>query len=171
VLYHLSFNVRDPERVAGVLAEILGATVVAAPSPPFNQDALFVCCGDDRGTMISLEPWGVTYAPGPGARTDMPRQTESPAFNAFHGLFEARIDQDQITKIADREGWPSGLANNGPFEVINVWIEGTQLIEFTTPELLPAYLATFNHDGLPHLDADLRGLEVFLRSLAVPPAS
>lgn len=41
--------------------------------------------------------------------------------------------------------------------------EGTQLVELTTPELLPAYLRTFGPEGMPGLDALLRAQEVYLR--------
>lgn len=165
MLYHLSFNVQEPERVARVLAEILGATVVRAPSPPFNEGAIFVCCGDERGTMVSLEPWGVAYEPGPGARTDMPTGRDPRATSAVHGLFLASVPQDQIEAIAARESWPCGLCDNGPFKVINLWLEGRQLLEFTTPELLPAYLATFGSEGVKTLDRGLRKQEEMLRAL------
>jgi hypothetical protein len=165
MLFHLSFCAREPERVAGVLAEILGAQVVRAPSPPFNEGSLFVCCGDDRGTMISLEPWGVTYRPGPQQMTAMPRDGSSPEHNAFHGLFLAKTSRDRILEIAAAEGWPAAQVTNGPFDVINVWLEGTQLVEFTTPELYPAYKATFDGDGVKKLDAQNRELEARIRSM------
>ncbi|MBW8910190.1 MAG: hypothetical protein JF620_14460, partial [Mesorhizobium sp.] len=49
MLHHASFNARDPQAVATVLAEMLVATAVRAPSPPFPQGAWFVCLGDDFG--------------------------------------------------------------------------------------------------------------------------
>jgi hypothetical protein len=159
MLFHISFCARNPTRVAAALAKILGATVVKSPSPPFNPGALFVCCGDDRGTMISLEPWGVEYEPGPDQMTAMPSGRATPQHNAFHGLFMAAVPKEQILEIAAQEGWPAGQVPNGPFDVINVWLEGSQLIEFTTPELYPAYQATFDREGLATLDAGLRGLE------------
>jgi hypothetical protein len=165
MLFHLSFCARDPKRVASVLAEILGAQVVRAPSPPFNEGALFVCCGDDRGTMISLEPWGVTYHPGPHQMTAMPREDASPEHNAFHGLFLARVPTERILAIAAAEGWPAAQVPNGPFEVINVWLEGTQLIEFTTPELYLAYRTTFDAEGVKTLDAENRALEARIRAM------
>ena len=54
---------------------------------------------------------------------------------------------------------------NGPFDVINVWIEGRQLIEFTTPELYPAYKATFDTTGVVTLDANLRALESSIKAM------
>jgi hypothetical protein len=148
VLYHLSFNVRDPERVAPVLAELLGAKVVPAPGPPFNPGALFVCCGDERGTLIVIEPWGVTYVPGPEGSLVMPHGDATPEHNGFHGLFESKLDVEAIGKVAEREGWPWGLADYGLFRVVNVWVEGRQLLEFATPEMLPDYLGLFGSGGL-----------------------
>lgn len=165
MLFHLSFCAREPEKVAKVLAEILGAQVVRAPAPPFNEGSLFVCCGDDRGTMISLEPWGVTYRPGPNQMTTMPRGKEGPEHTPFHGLFMARVSKERILELAREQGWPAGQVPNGPFEVINVWLEGTQLVEFTTPELYPAYRATFDAEGVKTLDAQNRILEAKIRAM------
>jgi hypothetical protein len=172
MLFHLSFCAREPERVARVLAEILGAQVVRAPSPPFSEGALFICCGDERGTMISLEPWGVTYRPGPNQMTAMAREPASSEHNAFHGLFLAKASKERIFAIAAAEGWPAAQVPNGPFDVINVWLEGTQLIEFTTAELYPAYRATFDAEGVKQLDAQNRALESKIRAMMAgkPPA-
>jgi len=165
MLFHLSINVRDPQRVATTLAALLDATVVKAPSPPFNDGALFVCCGDDRGTMVSLEPWGVTYQPGPGQMTAMPHDDATPPHNAFHGLFMAAVPESEVLRLAAEAGWPAGRVPNGPFDVINVWVEGRQLLEFTTPELYPAYQATFDTAGVTTLDENLRALETSLREM------
>jgi len=148
VLFHLSINAHDPGRVAGALAEIFDAKVVDAPPPLFNPGARFVCCGDERGTLIVVEPWGVTYVPGPGASLESPLGDESPEYTSFHGLFEAKLDVEGIGKVADREGWPWGPADYGLFRVINVWLEGRQLIELVTPEMIPDYLAVFGAKGL-----------------------
>lgn len=148
MLYHLSFNAREPERVASALAEILGAKVVDAPPPLFNGGSKFVCCGDARGTLIVVEPWGVTYHPGPGASLQSPLGAETPDFTAFHGLFEAKVDVATIGMVADREGWPWGPADYGLFRVVNVWLEGRQLVEFVTAEMVPDYLAVFATEGL-----------------------
>jgi hypothetical protein len=126
MLFHLSFNARDPHKVGAALAELLGAQVIPSPSPPFNPGALFVCCGDDRGTMVSIEPWGVTYEPGPGHITAMPDGRSTSERNAFHGLFMAAVPEERVLAIAEREGWPAARVDNGPFEVINVWVEGNQ---------------------------------------------
>ncbi|HEX5586546.1 MAG TPA: hypothetical protein VFZ17_04515 [Acidimicrobiia bacterium] len=148
MLFHLSINAHDPDRVAAVLAEILDAKVVKAPPPVFNEGALLVCCGDERGTLVVVEPWGVTYRPGPDASLDSPVGDDSPEYTSFHGLFEAKVDVDTIGKIADREGWPWGRADYGLFRVVNVWLEGRQLLEFVTEDMIPDYLGVFASEGL-----------------------
>jgi hypothetical protein len=148
VIYHLSFNAREPERVAAALAEILDAKVVDAPPPLFNEGSLFVCCADERGTLIVVEPWGVSYRPGPGASLQSPLGAETPEYSAFHGLFEAKVDVETIGKVADREGWPWGPADYGVFKVINVWLEGRQLVEFVTADMVRDYLDVFATGGL-----------------------
>jgi hypothetical protein len=97
--------------------------------------------------------------------TAMPRGATSPEHTAFHGLFMARVSKERILEIASAEDWPAAQVPNGPFEVINLWLEGTQLIEFTTPELYPAYRATFDAEGVKQLDAQNRALEAKLRAM------
>jgi hypothetical protein len=83
----------------------------------------------------------------------------SPEHNGFHGLFLAAVPEAKIFELAADAGWPAARVPNGPFDVINVWVEARQLLEFTTPELYPAYKATFDTDGVTTLDAGLRVLE------------
>lgn len=166
MLFHLSFNARDTDAVAAALAEILGGTVVRSPSPPFHDASRFVCCWDDRGTMIELGPWGATWQPDSDEQSEVVDVPNPPAHNYFHGLFLARIDVDGILAIARRHGWRAALVDNGPFQVVNVWVENFQLLEFTTPDLLPSYLDTFGPGNQQHLDDQLRELEHFVDSLA-----
>ena len=50
--------------------------------------------------------------------------------------------------MADHEGWPWGPADYGLFRLVNVWVEGRQLVEFVTEEMIPDYLAVFATDGM-----------------------
>lgn len=164
MLYHLSLNAHDTDTVAGALAEIVGGTVVPSPSPPFDPRSRFVCCWDDRGTMIEIGPWDVAWAPVDGEQAAVV-QAPTPERNYFHGLFLAQVGIEDIGRIAQRRGWRWALVDNGPFQVVNVWVENQQLVEFTTPELLPAYLATFGPGNRDHLDGQLRALEAALGAL------
>src|SRR5262245_20929133 len=58
MLHHVSFNARDPERAAHVMAALMDAIAVRLPAPPFPKGAWSVVSGDSQGSMIELIPWG-----------------------------------------------------------------------------------------------------------------
>ena len=68
-IHHFSIPARDPERVAGVLAELLGARVVPLPHP---RGTLLVYAGDSDGSAI--EVWLVRAAGGVGDVCDHPQR-------------------------------------------------------------------------------------------------
>jgi hypothetical protein len=163
MLFHLSFTARDTARVADVVAELLGATVVDAPSPPFPERSKLVCCFDDRGTLVEILPSGTAYVPGPDAMPLAVAGEPTQARTAVHGLFATPLTCGQITAIAEREHWPCGLVAAGPFKVIAVWLEGTQLIELTTPS---SYPTTSRSTAVPHVTLSIRNCERSRRTCA-----
>ena len=82
----------------------------------------------------------------------------------------AAVSEERVHEIAAAAGWTSALTDAGPFKVINVWLEGRQLIELTTPELVGDYLALYGAENREHLDGQLREVEQFLRSQLQPTA-
>ena len=70
---------------------------------------------------------------------------------------------EDVLAIAAREQWEAGLGSAGLFEFVKVWVENAFLFELMTPEQAPAYIATFNAQGLATLDAKLRQIERALR--------
>jgi hypothetical protein len=55
MIHHISIAVRNPLRVADVLAEILEGQVLPAP-PNFPKGSRIVFPGDEHGTLIEA-PW------------------------------------------------------------------------------------------------------------------
>jgi hypothetical protein len=48
--------------------------------------------------------------------------------------------------IATREGWPAKYRKRGGlFGVVELWIEGRQMIEVLTPEMQSEYLSAMGH--------------------------
>ena len=133
-----------------------------APSPPFPAGAKFVCAFDEAGTMVEIVPAGIEYVPGPGNRTDMVVGAHVER-TPVHGSFTTPLTAAEALAIAEREGWPCGLIDNGPFQVINVWLEGTQLLELFPSDLVDGYLALYGPAGRDILDPGLRALEASLR--------
>ncbi|MER9411470.1 MULTISPECIES: hypothetical protein [unclassified Mesorhizobium] len=157
MLHHASFNARDPQAVASVLAEMLVATAVRAPSPPFPEGAWFVCLGDDFGSLIEILPCGTVLdqqAPlGIGFDPNMRLRSGS------HVLLSTPNSTETIQGIAARMGWHSELIDARLFKVLKVWVEDETLVEFLTPEVAPLYRARFGWGGMATLDAKLRELE------------
>ena len=157
MLHHMSFSVHDTDHVAQVLAEMLGIVPIAAPSPPFPKGSWFLCFGDAAGTMLQMTPEGLTF--DPDAPFGLHQGAPGPWRSAAHAYVSVPTTRAQVETIAAREGWRCDLADTGPFQVINVWVENHFLLEVATPELLPAYIATFNAAGIARLNRDLRTLE------------
>jgi hypothetical protein len=52
------------------------------------------------------------------------------------------MDQAAVRAIAEREGWPVKYrSRGGMFGVMELWVEGTRMIEVLTPEMQGEYLA------------------------------
>jgi hypothetical protein len=164
MILHLSFSAHHPGHVASVLAELLGATVVDCPSPPFPLGSKYVCCFDEVGTMVEVTPSGTTLRPG---HNGAPRAVAAPPThesNGFHGLFSTHLSTDRIFEIARREDWPCSIVDTGRFKVVAVWVERFQLVELTNPELLADYRALWGPAGRETLNPFLRQTEALLRA-------
>jgi hypothetical protein len=157
LLHHVSFNARAPQRVAKVLADLLDATAMRAPAPPFPGEAWFVCCGDDAGTLIEVMPWGETRDAGSprGVGFDAQMRPSSGA----HVLMSTSHRADYIFALAQREDWRVENADAGLFKFIKVWVENAFLVELMTPEMTRDYVAAFGALGIERLDRKLRALE------------
>jgi hypothetical protein len=159
VLIHMSMDALDPERVATVLAEILGGTVVPPPSPPFDPRYRWVCCWDDRGTLLEIGPATIGLRPGPSAEIVFNDQLSSD-YSTVHALMASAIPLERVAELAAGEGWQHGMVRNAnAFSVLNVWLENRRLIEFATAELIEDYLSVFGPTNKDHLDTSIRALE------------
>ena len=141
MLFHVSLEADDPRHVAHVFAEILGGK--AAPFPPIGDDSWVALAGDDRGTMIEIYPRGTEMHLAPGdadaiGLTSTPRRN-----NATHIAIATPADMATIFALAEREGWPAKYCRRGgKFGVIELWVEGCQLVEVLTAEMQREYLDT-----------------------------
>ncbi len=156
MLHHASFNARAPEKAAHGLAEILDATAIRAPAPPFPIDSWFVCFGDDQGSLIEVMPWGSVREPTP---TSLGQDENMRRYSGSHLLVRSRRPPEDIRTIANREGWSAEPGSAGLFQFTKVWIEKMFLIEVMTPEQASVYAAVFNAAGLATLDHKLRQIE------------
>ncbi len=137
MLFHLSIEADDPQQVATVLAEIWGG--VALPFPPIGIGSWMAFHAADNGTMVEVYPRGTvmmeTDADAIGVAGPLHRQ------NATHFAMSTDLPIEDVFVIAAREGWSAKYCRRGgKFGVIEIWIDGCQMIEVLTPEMQREYL-------------------------------
>ena len=139
MLFHVSLEVDDPRHVAEVVAELFGGE--ALPFPPVTPGSWIAMAGDDRGTIIEFYPRGTEIHEVPGDHDATGVRVAPRRHNATHIAIATKLDQDQVLAIAKREGWPAKYRKRGDaFGVIEIFVEGCQLIEVLTDEMQREYV-------------------------------
>jgi hypothetical protein len=160
MLHHMSFNAADPEDTARTLAEMLAATPVRAPTPPFPAGSWFVCAGDAQGCYLEIIPWAHVF--DPEAPFGLGRDPAMRPHGGAHVLCATPLPVPEVQALAARRGWRSEVVDTGLFRILKVWTADGFLVEMLPPEFAASYRAAFDAEGLPHLDATLRRLETAL---------
>ena len=137
MIHHLSIAARDPNHVAGVLAELMGGTAVTFPPNPGSFFALQL---DEHGSGVEVYPVGTELQPG-GTNGGSFVKKEARGYGATHFALSVATDADKVEAIAAREGWQCFRCNRGPFRVIEVWVENQSMVEILPPEFARKYLA------------------------------
>lgn len=137
MLFHLSIEADDAKRTAEVLAEIWGGT--SLPFPPVGIGSWMAFHGADNGTMIEVYPRGTTLTETTGDAIGV--MAERSRSSAVHFAMSTDRSAEDIYAIAAREGWTAKYCKRGgKFGVIEIWIDGCQMIEVLTPEMQREYL-------------------------------
>lgn len=143
MLFHMSIAARDPKRVAEVFAELWGGE--AFPFPPVSDNGWIAVAGDARGTALEVYPADVVLREADGDADAYGEATGQVGYSAGHGAVATALDQDAVMAICAREGWPAKYRKRGGlFGVVEVWIEGRQMMEILTPEMQGEYLASMS---------------------------
>ena len=148
MLFHVSIEADDPRRVAAVLAEIWQGQ--AARFPAVMPGSWMALSGDSRGTIIEVYPRGTELHRGD---TDAVGISAPPRRNtATHLAMATDLGIEQLYLIAAREGWPVRYCRRGGrFGVVELWIEGCQMVEVLTREMQAEYvhcIADANWQGI-----------------------
>ena len=134
-LLHLSINAAAPERVANVLARVLGGR--AMPFPPF-PDCWIAFAAIDDGTAIEVYPLTHTLRAGPDQIVcDVGEADATPTF--AHAAVASPLNRGEILALAEAEAWTGRICNRGPFECVELWIENRLLIEALDPAMQADY--------------------------------
>jgi hypothetical protein len=146
MLFHMSIAADDPQRVATVIAEFWAGT--AKRFPPVSDNGWIALANDDRGTAVEVYPRGTVLRETAGDADAHGEASGSDAFTATHGAIATPLAQDQVLAIAKREGWPAKYRKRGGlFGVVELWIEGRQMMELLTPDMQVEYLEAMGAGG------------------------
>jgi hypothetical protein len=152
MINHISIAVNEPERVANALAEVWDGIVFPFPPAP---GSFFVLANDGRGTAVEITPAGTVLVPGEGLPddNDLDAVTEEfeakfvqsdfrPTYVATHLNISTKKSIEEIREIARRQGWRVLVCNRGEglFQLVEVWIENTFMLEVMTPEQTARYV-------------------------------
>jgi hypothetical protein len=155
MIFHCSFAADDPEQTARFLAELWEGR--AYPFPPVAKGSWVAMAGDERNTTLEIYPRGTEAWPGEERVRDV---AGAPVRNgAFHAAIASPHSVARIEEIAGRYGVPTKACTRGPFDVVEIWIDGCQMIEVLTPDMQAQYLRAVT----------IPGWEAFLA--AGPPAA
>jgi hypothetical protein len=159
MIHHISIPARNPLHVANVLAEVLNGKV--GPFPP-NINSYVVIVGDEYGTLIEIYPLGSEMMPGQGHEGVTFCQNAHPyAYSAVHVAISVPTSQEQIERIAAREGWRAVRCNrDGIFDVIEFWVENRLMLELLPPAIAPLYLNAMQPQNLEQFWRQLATAEV-----------
>jgi len=148
MIHHVSIPAREPQRVAEVLAELMGGKCL--PFGPL-EGAFMATSGDAHGTMIEVYPDRATLdIPDRDAQVVFGENQAPPQAWPFHALLSVPLDAEQVERIGAREGWRAktfrrGMQGHKPFfHVIEFWLENRLMLEVASPAMTQEYLDFLN---------------------------
>ena len=142
MIFHVSTDARNPQRVASVIAELWEG--VATPFPAVIEGSWIAMAGDERNSAIEFYPAGTELVQGEGEEGGHGEIRNAGGGSSVHFAMATPKTIEAVQAIADREGWTAKVCvRGGAFRVIEFWIEGVRMIEVLTPKMQTEYLAAF----------------------------
>jgi hypothetical protein len=141
-IYHLSFNVEDPKSVCQFFADMMNGVI----RPFFPIKGAFVAFSPENdGTMIEAYPLESRLLPGPHQVMFENREPVKD-ITGFHFCMPTAMDREAVIAAAKALEWRARVANRGPFECVEVWIENRQMVEFLCPDMQGDYTRSMTPD-------------------------
>lgn len=141
MLFHFSIAANEPERVCRVMAQFIGGE--AMPFPPVSDNGWIALADDENRTAVEVYPLFTVLREVEGDADAIGELEGMDAYTATHAAIGTDLNVEEILRIAEREGWPAKYRKRGDqFGVIELWVEGRQMIELLTPEMQAEYRAT-----------------------------
>jgi hypothetical protein len=146
MLFHVSIAAHEPQHVAAVIAELWGGE--AFFFPPVADNSWIVLAGDERRTALEVYPIDTVLREADGDADAYGDATGTVAYTATHAAIGTALSREQVLAIAEREGWPAKYRKRGGmFGVIELWIEGRQMMEVLTADMQAEYVASMSADN------------------------
>jgi hypothetical protein len=145
MIFHCSIAADDPERSARFLAELWDGR--AFPFPPVGKGSWVAMAGDDRNSTIEIYPRGTEAHPGEGDAAVRDLVGATVRNGPFHAAIATALSADRVKEIAGRYETVAKVCPRGPFDVVEIWIDGCQMIEVLTPEMQEQYLRNVTIPG------------------------
>ena len=139
MLFHLSIEADNPQRMAQFFAEIWGGE--ALPFPSVTPGSWVGLSGDDRGTMIEVYPRGTSLYAVEGDNDAAGIRGTPHRHNATHMAIATKKSEAEIYALCDRYGFGAKYRKRGGvFGVIEVFAEDCQMIEILTDAMQAEYI-------------------------------
>jgi hypothetical protein len=138
MIFHASIPADEPERVARVIAEIWGGEAFRFPPWPGGWVAM---AGDARNSTVEVYPRANAIRPGQADQQAQVYSDPQPSpYGCFHLAIATSRTAGEIHALAQREGWRAvRCSRGGLFDVIELWLENSLLVEVMTPEMQRDY--------------------------------
>ncbi len=138
LIAHASIPSDHPEKAARVLAEIMNGEVT--PFPPGGPES-FLAWSSDGKTFLEVIPRGRLLRYGTDEAEYRAGDDAGPHATETHLAICVERSEADILEIAERAGWPTRSCDrgNGTFQLVEVWVDGSFLIEFLDPAQAKGY--------------------------------
>ncbi|MBD2341558.1 hypothetical protein H6G64_31935 [Calothrix sp. FACHB-156] len=136
MLHHLAISVTNPSLVAKVLAELMNGQFFVFPLCP---GAYVAIAGDAYGTAIEVLPQNSVWVPG-FIEAEIKSAAQMPKYAPVHAALSVPVSRETVEVIGQREGWLVRYCDRGPFQLMELWIENTLMVELITQEMATNYL-------------------------------
>lgn len=151
-IIHASIPADDPHRVSEVLAEMMDGE--ALPFPPAGPDGRMAW---SRDGAISLEIVPRGHLIHPGREEGEWRAVDEPQrLSEVHVAIGVDRSKEEIVAIAESAGWPARICSRGEgfFELVEVWVEGSFMLEMFDPDQAGHYQRVVTVENLKRFLAD-----------------
>lgn len=138
MLFHLSIEADQPRRVAQFFADLWDGE--ALPFPSVTPGSWVALSGDERATMIEIYPRGTELHAVEGDNDATGVRVAPHRHNATHMAIGTRKSEAEVHALCRLYRFGAKYRKRGGvFGVIEIFVEGCQMVEVLTEEMQREY--------------------------------